>query len=862
MTNKEMFFEQVNLLHPGDDDCFEIAIKSPTELARVNETEGFIHGSITESTRFINGVFDKKHLETAYKYLIVAVDILKPEGIHIGLNPVNPQRAVNKFYAGKRCSKKDILRYANIRLEFDPERILDDAESKLSQEAKASGKTTKFMATESEKETAKQARLNMVRVLKDKGLIPLYAGDSGNGYDVVFRVDIPVEEEAIIKDFLKWAKGFNGLVDISNTDPARLTRAFGFENRSGIATTRRPYRLAIMEGAKPEPQVNPKELLHDLKPVVEAGTPKPDKRQVAGKCGPFLNIPAYCDTYGIRLLSPTPKTDALNGKQRMIYALKGCPFDDTDLPGDAAIIQDEDGKLGFHCFHNSCGQYTWADFRAKVSGDDSLLPLMVDGQGNPWVTDVSAYTDVGNSLRLIDSYGADIRYCPERKKWFVWDGKKWGEDNGQVMEMAKLTAMKIPEEINFAGGPEAEARILRHATQSLSQAKLNAMVNLTQSVQDVVVNIGNFDADPWLFNLQNGALDLRDLQFIPHNRSHYSTKMVGVAYDPDATCKLWVDFLDKIMCGDKELVEYLQKIVGLSMTGLTGDNAIFFGYGTGANGKSTFLTVVSRLLGDYAKTASSETFMDRPGDNLRNDLADLKGARFVSTTETEQNRKFAEVVLKMLSGKDKVKCRYLYGEFFEYEPQFKLFIAGNHKPRISGGEYGIWRRIKLIPFNYRFEESERIRDYDDVLSQELPGILNWALEGLKLYHEQGISEPEAVREATKEYKDESDILKEFIDDNCCTGNTCKVQFGELYKEYFKWAESSHVKAISKRSFKDALEERGFPTKAGKGNVRYTLYINIKGKLDVVDGKKQTGWNVRSMKPHDEEDAFMESLIAT
>ena len=270
-----------------------------------------------------------------------------------------------------------------------------------------------------------------------------------------------------------------------------------------------------------------------------------------------------------------------------------------------------------------------------------------------------------------------------------------------------------------------------------------------------------FDQPPWLLNVLNGTVDLHTGILHEHRREDLLTKLAPVVYDPDATCPRWEAFLMRIMGDNVELVAFLQRAAGYALTGDTREEVIFILYGTGANGKSTFLEVLRALLEDYARQADFTTFLARRSDGVRNDVARLAGARFVTAVEAASGRRLDEALIKQLTGRDPVPARFLYQEYFEYYPEFKLFLATNHKPVIQGADEGIWRRIRLIPFAVTIPAAEQDRTLRATLRSELPGILNWAIQGCLAWQREGLGEAEAIQQATAAYRTEMDDPRGF-----------------------------------------------------------------------------------------------------
>ena len=417
-------------------------------------------------------------------------------------------------------------------------------------------------------------------------------------------------------------------------------------------------------------------------------------------------------------------------------------------------------------------------------------------------------TDAGNAERFAEQNRLDIRFCDPWKKWIIWDGTRWIIDNtNSILKLAKNSLRNLHFEIGGIKDDQKRAAIASHIAKSESDAKIRAFLHLAQSEIPAVPD--EFDSDKWLLNLENGTINLRTGEKRPHNSKQMIMKQANVSYDPDAECPVWLSFLDRIFNGNEHLISFLQKAVGYSLTGDTREQCLFILYGSGANGKSTFLYPLRKMLNDYSQQTSIETFMVKRNDSIPNDLAALKGARFISAVEGEQGRRLAESLVKQLTGGDRIAARFLHAEWFEYEPQFKIFLATNHKPIIRGSDLAIWRRIRLIPFTETIEPEDQDKSLPLKLEQELPGILNWALEGCKQWLESDLKMPDEVKDATEKYRSEMDIISAFFEDKCKLEQNEMVNTTELYRAFAAWAEAGGEHKTTQRAFSAQMTERGF-----------------------------------------------------
>lgn len=420
-------------------------------------------------------------------------------------------------------------------------------------------------------------------------------------------------------------------------------------------------------------------------------------------------------------------------------------------------------------------------------------------------------TDLGNSERLVARHGRDLRYCFDFGKWLCWDGVRWAIDrDGAALDKAKMTARAMLAEAATLGDREDSRKLAAWSFRSQARDRLAAMLYLAQP--DVSVRPERLDTHPWLLNVANGTVDLRTGQLRPADRADLMTKAAPMAYDSTATCPEWLAFLDRIFNGNQELIRYVQKAAGYSLTGDDREQAFFVCYGTGRNGKSTLLETLAAVLGDdYAQQAAPELLMQKTHDRHPTELAALRGMRLVTAIETGEGKRLNEPLVKQLTGGDRISARFMHGDFFTFTPTHKLWLATNHKPTIRGTDLGMWRRIKLIPFTVQISDDEK----DDGLKARLrapearPGILNWMLEGARLWQREGLKPPQAVSDATQSYREEMDVLAAWLADCCVINKRAEAKAADLYKSYCDWCDAQGERPESQRSFGLRLTERGF-----------------------------------------------------
>lgn len=442
-------------------------------------------------------------------------------------------------------------------------------------------------------------------------------------------------------------------------------------------------------------------------------------------------------------------------------------------------------------------------------------------------------TDTGNGDRFVKRWGSTVRYVPEWRTWLIWDGSRWLNDDVQlIMERAKTVAREIHHEAASVPDHNVQRVLTRHALTSQKIERLNAMVRLASSVPEAVIRASELDKDNFLLGVKNGVLELRTGRLRDADPEDYLTRQSPVAYDANAECPVFVDFLTAITDGNLEIVEYMQRIMGYCLTGETSEQCLFFFYGSGANGKTTLLNVIKELMGpDYCKQTPAESLMVKArGGGASNDIARLEGVRVTLSNEIEEGSRLAESLVKSMTGSDPVVARMLYREFNEFVPRFKLIIAGNHQPVIRGDDHGIWRRLHLVPFPVTIPPEKRDHKLSEKLRAELPGILNFALKGCVTWQKNGLNPPKLIADAVAEYRSEMDILGQWIEERCILGPEHEVVAATAYMNYKAWASGNGFQALSSNSFGRRLKER-FPKKKKKDG---TYYIGITSKYRGIE----------------------------
>jgi putative DNA primase/helicase len=455
-------------------------------------------------------------------------------------------------------------------------------------------------------------------------------------------------------------------------------------------------------------------------------------------------------------------------------------------------------------------------------GDVGVVQLVAAETG-PGVRELGAAvvreTDTGNAARLVARHGAKLLYVDAWRRWLVFDGKRFcGDEHGAIYELAKETAEAIFVEAAAASSSEAQQRLAKWALASQSAHRVEAMVRLAKSDPEVAVTPGQLDAHPELFNVDNGTVDLRTGELRAHSRADRLTMLAPVAYRPDAQAPTFARFLATVTGDNPALGAFLQRAVGYSMFGTASERVLFILHGGGQNGKTVFVETIRSLFGDYARRTPTETLLRSRYGGENRGVARLKGARFVSASEAEEGQHLAAGLVKELTGGDTVTARFLYGEQFEFRPEFTLWLATNHRPLVSGDDQAIWDRIRLVPFAVHIADEQRDPGLTDKLRAELEGILAWAVEGCLAWQRQGLALPEAVEAATGAYHQEMDTFADFLEARCVTAADASATAAELYGAYTAWCNATGEHAVTQKRFGERLHDREFTKQKHAGRI--------------------------------------------
>ena len=497
--------------------------------------------------------------------------------------------------------------------------------------------------------------------------------------------------------------------------------------------------------------------------------------------------------------------------------------------GDVVFVQipteSASDKLGIDDFFVKYGEARTREILAQGRPLTPLRPKRsnrkVEGTSDRLPAPGTQLTDLGNAERLVGRHGRDLRYCAQLGGWYVWDSTRWQTDQtGRTYRRAFDTARQMIREAADLPG-DAKDELLRHASKSESRPRLEAMIALAQEQQAVRVLPAAFDANPYLLNVQNGTVDLRTGELKPHDRADLITKIAAVEHqsgmknldEVEAAAELWQRFLDESTEGDQERIEFLQRAAGYTLAGDTSEDKFFFIYGPTRSGKSTFLAALSAALGDYAAWSDFSTFLDDSrggggGGAARPELVRLVGRRMVACSEVDEGKKFAEGLLKTITGGDEVSIRDLYGKTFTFRPTFKLWFAANDAPRARADDDAIWRRLVRVPFDRTAPNPDK--DLRRKLTEEpacRAAILAWAIEGCLMWQRDGLKIPESVKRSTEEYREEMDPIADFTDFFCVFERDAHVSRRALRRAYDNWARGAGAKPLGAKRFVDAIRKR-------------------------------------------------------
>lgn len=749
--------------------------------------------------------------------------------IYVTLNDLNPElagrnRAYNhiKRYAKATTSDNDITKRTAILIDFD------------------SGTPSGINSTD-EEQAAALALADRVESFLIRHDIPrdaVLSTSSGNGAGLIIGIDdTPNTPETanVISHFLQALDMLFGQgdgkphIDVKVYNAARITKVPGTFVQKGDPTPGRPQRLsAIRHG--PLHRVNAN---FSAVRTIAAMLPKePPALPRAYQSDGHVDLREWLTKYNVPILREKPWNGAT------LFEIP-CQWNESHAGGEAWAAQWPNGAVEAGCPHAHCAGKHWHDLRNIYEPEfekrtetlraapvetipDELIDMLDDEGDAPRETFLDALhrTDTGNALRLLSTHGQDMKYCRLQKAWYTWNGRYWERGVDRVYDFAKQVPRLILIEAAKEQDDDQRKALVEWAMKSESMPRIDAMIKWAESDERVRIKPEQFDGDVWLLNCSNVTIDLRDGATKTPDRADLITRCVPLDYDPHADQKAWLAFLERIM-PNPDSRRTLMVALGYSATGSQREKAYFLALGPSDAAKSTLLKVVRRVLGPYADGADAELFMVRTresGSGPNEGVANLRGKRFVVSTEIEQHRTLASAYLKGITGGESLKSNRKYESEFDFFPGCKIWLNGNHEPRVTDPDDSIWNRMHRFTFPHPIPKSEQIKDYDlSLYQQNGPGILAYLVQGAVICYEQGITDSQEIQEAKASYRHEQDTVAAFIEDWCVNHTSHSITLLVLYKAYEKWADTNNAYALGKIDFRKAVELKGYKYGPGNGN---------------------------------------------
>ena len=717
----------------------------------------------------------------------------KAKGIYFTINPAIPDllaRAENKLKerAEVTTSDRDIKKRVYLPIDLDANRPAG------------------ISSTQSQHEAAIKRAYSVAEYLVLQGFSQssMVIADSGNGAHVLVRIDLPNDAESttLCQEVLKALdlKFTDEVVSVDQTtyNASRIMKLYGTLVMKGDNTAERPHRIAHLLRV-PETLV---QVASNLLEKITKSTPKPSKS--APPNGHKVDLDKFLTKYNIEV----SKIKDWQGAK--LHILKQCPFNTEHHQGEASVIQWPNGALDFSCHHNSCKEKKWADFRKLYEPDyqsqqgkhwshEYHLPL-----NNEEYNFQDNCTDTANSEYFTEMYRNYLRFNHRKGEWLRRRNKHYYEpdNDGEVHRLAIkairhrfLTSLEIKD-------LKTRTKVASWCIGSEDKSRIEAQLSIASKLKPLAESGEDFDIDPWLVAVKNGVIDLRTGQIRDGKPEDNITMHSNVTYDPQAKCPRFLQFFAQIFNYDYNLIYWVWRYIGYSMTGITKEQIWAICYGTGENGKGVLFWTLLQILGDYGHVVPFTTFEATSQQDIPSDLAMMVNKRLVTASETLPGSRLNEQRLKALAGEDTIQARFMHKDWFEFTPVAKIWIAVNHKPKVQDDTHGFWRKVRLIPFNQQFSQGaldtdhKKDPDLKQKLAMELSGILNWMLAGCQEWQRMGLSDlPPAISQATENYKNESDTVKQFVYDMCVTGqDEYSIKASELYAKYKEWAYAQGTKS--------------------------------------------------------------------
>lgn len=444
-----------------------------------------------------------------------------------------------------------------------------------------------------------------------------------------------------------------------------------------------------------------------------------------------------------------------------------------------------------------------------------------------------SWDDMGMAQRFLDQLPHRFLYSMTDKMWYAYNGSYWEQDNQGLIEKAADEVINNLKNESLVVQDDADKEKVQKAWLKFikGERSRSSKVNMINEIKHLVPVLHNqWDKEKMLLNTPSGYIDLTNGTLHDHDYKKMFTQETGVDYTEKVDCPLWIEFLNQTFQNDQELIHFIQKIVGYSLTGSNAEQVMFILFGNGRNGKSVLLNIIKYISGSYAKTMNATTIMQKrnsSGQGPTSDIARLEGARLVVSSEANEGDRIDESLIKQMTGGDTLVARYSYGRDFEFDPVFKLWMATNHMPKIYGTDEGIWRRLIIIPFTHTVKKENIDKNLEDKLKAESMGILKWAIDGAMMWQREGLNPPEVIKQASQDYREEMDVIEAFISESCVVGNEFKVKASELFDAYKKWAdETNNWEGMSNTKFGMEISKRFKKAKTKHGIFYYGLDLNV------------------------------------